>query len=186
MRIIAALALALTLTGCGIAQRIQSQEQAKQQAALNAQLAAQSDAAIADCNSKLPSGNPKTIVARMKCLNDAAVIRMPTFGSDQDLVQAFMAERMVVAEQVEKGKMTIAEGNAVITEKWSRAVSESQQRANARNSVMAQQNAAAAQQQAAAAADTAAWASMIQATKPAPVVNPGFTCVHTGNITSCN
>ena len=125
MRIIAALALALTLTGCGIAQRIQSQEQAKQQAALNAQLAAQSDAAIADCNSKLPSGNPKTIVARMKCLNDAAVIRMPTFGSDQDLVQAFMAERMVVAEQVEKGKMTIAEGNAVITEKWSRAVSES-------------------------------------------------------------
>lgn len=186
MRIIVALALALTLAGCGIAQRIQAQEQAKQQAALNAQLVEQSKASMAECDVKFPPGNAKTSVVRRKCINDAFAIRMPTFGSDQDLAQAVMAESMVIAEQVQNGKMTVAQGNAAIAERWSQAVSESQQRANARNSVMAQQSAAAAQEQAAAAANTAAFASMIQATKPAPVVNPGFTCVHTGNITSCN
>ena len=92
-------------------------------------------------------------------------------------------------EIIQNGKMTIAEGNAAIAQRWSQAVSEAEQRTNARNSVIAQGNAAAAQQQAAAAANTAAWASMIQATKPppvTPVVNPRVTCIHTGNITTCN
>lgn len=73
-----------------------------------------------------------------------------------------MAKRMAIAEQMQSGKMNFAEGEAAITEKWSQAVSESQQRANARNSVTAQQ-------QTAAAANTAAWAAMAQATKPPPM-----------------
>ena len=189
MRVIVACLLALTLAGCGIAQRMQAQEEAQKQAALNAQLIEQSKAAVADCDVQFPPGNAKTSVVRRKCVNDAFSIRLPTFGSDQDLARAVMADSMVIAERVQNGKMTVAEGNAAIAERWSQAVSESQQRANARNSVMAQQSAAAAQQQAAAAANTAAFASMIQATKPAPVtpvVNPSFTCVHNGNITSCN
>jgi hypothetical protein len=138
--------------------------------------------AIMDFNTKLPGGIPKTAVARMQCLNDAIAIRMPTFGPDQDLAQAWLAERMVVAERIQNAKMTIAEGNAVIAEKWSQAVSESQHRRNATQSVIAQQNAAAAQQEAASAASTAAWASVMQATRPSTPV----TCLHTGNMTTCN
>jgi hypothetical protein len=174
--------VAVPLSACGIAQRMQAQEQAKQVAAHNAELAAQSATAVTDCNAKLPAGNPKTAVARMQCLNDAIMIRMSTFGPDQDLAQVWLAERMVVAERIQTGKMTIAEGNAAIAEKWSQAVSESQRRHNATQSVIAQQNAAAAQQDAAAAANTAAWASVMQATRPSTPV----TCVHTGNMTTCN
>ena len=131
------LCVALTLAGCGIAQRIQAQEQAKQ-------LSERSQAAAAVCNAKFPAGNAKIEVARIGCLNDALAILMPTFGSDQDLVQAHLAERMVVAEQMQNGTITIAQGNAIITEKWSQVVSESQRRQNARQSVNAQQSAAAA------------------------------------------
>jgi hypothetical protein len=77
--------------------------------------------AVASCNANIAAGNPKTIVARMKCLNDAMTIRMPLFGNDQDLALAFMADRMVVAERVQNGKMTLAEGDAAIAEKWSAA-----------------------------------------------------------------
>lgn len=176
----------LLLAGCGIARRMEAQEQAKAQAAQNAQLIAQSKTAMADCDVQFPSGNAKQAVARRKCINDAFSIRLSTFGSDQDLARAVMADSMVIAERVQNGKMTVAEGNAAIADRWSQAVSESQQRANARNSVMAQQSAADAQSQAAAAANTAAFASMLQATKPTPMVNPAFTCMHNGNITMCN
>jgi hypothetical protein len=149
--VLSAVPLSAAVAGCGIAQRMQAKEQAKQ-------LAAQSDAAIADCNAKIPVGNPTTIVSRMQCLNDAMAIRMPLFGSDQDLAQAFMTYRMAVAEQVQKGKMSIAEGNAAIAEKWSQEVSESQRRRNATLSVAAEQDAASAQQSAAAAS----WSAVMQ------------------------
>ena len=86
--------LSMALAGCGIANRIQAQEKAKE-------LAAQSDAAAANCNTKIPAGDPKTTVARMQCLNEAMTIRMPLFGNDQDLALAFMTDRMVVAERIE-------------------------------------------------------------------------------------
>ena len=159
-----AVLLGTLVGGCGISQRMQAREQAKQ-------LAAQSDAAVADCNARIPSGNAKTIVSRMQCLNDAMAIRMPLFGNDQDLAQAFMAYRMAIAEQVQNGKMSVAEGGAAVTEKWSQEVSESQRRRNASLSLAAQQDAAAAQQSAAAAS----WASQ------RPV-----TCMHTGTMTTCN
>ena len=157
--------LGMALAGCGIAKRMEAQEQAKQ-------LAAQSDAALADCNAKIPAPNPKTVVARVKCLNDAMAIRMPLFGTDQDLALAYMADRTMVAEKIENGKMTMAEGNAAVAEKWSQAVSESQRRRNATASVAAQQDAAAAQGSAA----SAAWAAM----------NRPVTCMRTGTMTTCN
>jgi hypothetical protein len=185
---------ALALSGCGIAQQIQAQEQAKKQAEINAQLVDQAKAAAAACDTNFPKGNPKIEIARVKCLNDAMTIMMPVFGPDQDLAGAFMADRAVIAEKTQNGKMTFAEGNAAIAQRWSQAVSESQQRRNAAMSTNAQVAGAVAQQQAAAAANTAAWASMIQATKPppltpvVPVVNPSFTCTHFPGspTTTCN
>ena len=188
MRVVAVLALVLLLAGCGIAQRMEAQNQAEQQAAQNAQLIEQSKAGMADCDVRFPPGNAKQAVVRRQCINDAFSIRLPTFGPDQDIARSVMADAMVIAERVQAGKMTVAEGGAAVAERWSQAVSESQQRVNARNSVMAQQNVAAAQQQAAAAASTAAFASMMQASKPAPVVNPSVTCTHfPGSVTTtCN
>ncbi|MFZ3339192.1 MAG: hypothetical protein WBE99_11410 [Xanthobacteraceae bacterium] len=169
--------LGLALCGCGVAPRVQAEDPAKQQAALNPQLIQQSKAAMAACDAKFPAGDPKTAVVRRTCINDGFAIRLPTFGPDQDLVRAVMADSMVVADQVQSGKMTIAEGNAAIADKWSKAVTESQRRANSKNSVLAQQSAAAAQQQSAAAAQPAG---------VVPVDLPGFACTQNGNVVTCN
>ena len=126
--------------------QFQAQEQARKQAAMNSQLFAQSDVAKADCNVKFPSDNSKQAVARRKCLNDALSIKLPTFGADQDLAEAYMADAMVIAGKVQNGRMTTAEGDAAVVKRWSEAINESQQRANARHSVVAQDNAAAAQE----------------------------------------
>jgi hypothetical protein len=171
---LASFALSLALCSCGTAPRPQADDQAKQQAALNARLIEQSKAAMAACDAKFPAGDPTLAVVRRKCINDGFAIRLATFGPDQDLVQAVMADSMVIAGQIQNGKMTIAEGNAAIAEKWSKAVTESQRRANSKNSVLAQQSAAAAPQQSAAAADVV------------PVALPGFACTQNGNITTCN
>jgi hypothetical protein len=167
----------LALAGCAVAPRAQADEQAKQQAADNAQLIEQSKAAMAACDAKFPAGDAKTAVVRRKCINDGFAIKLPTFGPDQDLVRGVMADSMVIAEQVQNGKMTIADGNAAIAEKWSKAVTESQRRANSKNSVLAQQSAAAAQQQPAATAEPE---------DVIPVALPGFTCTQNGTMTTCN
>ena len=109
----------------------------------------QSRTAVANCDFRYPKDNPKIAVARIKCLNEAFSIQLPTLTPDQDLAQSFMAERMVIAERIKAGKMTMAEGQAAMAEKWSQVVSASQQRRDAANAVGAQQDAAAAQQRAA-------------------------------------
>lgn len=168
--------VSLALCGCGTAPRVQADDQAKQQAAGNAQLIEQSKAAMAACDAKFPAGDPKTAVVRRKCINDGFAIRLPTFGPDQDLVRTVLADSMVIAEQVQSGKMTIADANAAMAEKWSKAVTESQRRANSKNSVLAQQSAAVVQQQQPAAADAAG---------VTPVDLPNFTCSQNGNMTTC-
>ena len=109
--------LSLALYGCAVAPRVQADDQAKQQAAVNAQLIEQSKAAMAACDAKFPAGDSKTAVVRRKCINDGFAIKLPTFGPDQDLVRGVMADSIVIAEQVQSGKMTIADGNAAIAEK---------------------------------------------------------------------
>ena len=165
--------LSFALCSCGTAPQPQANDQAKQQAVLDARLIEQSKAAMAACDAKFPAGDPTSAVVRRKCINDGFAIRLPTFGPDQDLVQAVMADSMVIAGQIQNGKMTIAEGNAAIAEKWSKAVTESQRRANSKNSVLAQQSAAAGPQQSAAA-------------DVVPVALPGFACTQSGNVTTCN
>jgi hypothetical protein len=178
--------IALLLGGCALVQRIEAEKQAKELAERNAQLIEQTKAAAAECNTTFRKGNAKIEVDRVKCLNDALTISMPVYGGYQDLVGAYMADRLVIAEKVQSGKMTWAEGNAAIAQRWTEAMNAGEQRANARNAVGAQMAGAVAQQQTAQAANTAAWASMMEAMKPAP--NPSVTCTHIpGSITTtCN
>lgn len=171
------LVVSIVLSGCGTAQHSQADDNSKQPTALNGELIQQSKAAMAACDAKFPAGNPATAVVRRKCINDGFAIRLPTFGPDQDLVRAVLADGMVIAAQVQAGKMTTDEGNAAIAEKWSQAVSESQRRANSKNSVLAQQSAAAAPQRFASPPNTAT---------VTPVALPGFTCVQKGNTETCN
>jgi hypothetical protein len=175
---IRSLIISLALSGCGIAQHnIQADDPAKQPAVPSAQLIQQSKTAMAACDTQFPAGDPKTAVARRKCINDGFAIRLPTFGPDQDLVRGVLTDSMVIAQKVQNGQMTIAEGNAAIAEKWSQAVTESQRRAHSKDSVLAQQSAAAAQQQAVTPAASEA---------VAPVDLPGFTCNQNGNAVTCN
>lgn len=171
------LTISLALYGCGISQHIQAEQPAKQSAVPSAQLIQQSKAAMAACDTQFPAGEPRTAVARRKCINDGIAIRMPTFGPDQDLVRAVLADSMVVAEKVQTGQMTIAEGNAAMAKKWTQAVTESQQRAHSKDSVLAQQSAAAAQQQVPRPANGAT---------VTPVDLPGFICNQNGNAVTCN
>ena len=97
----------LALSGCAVAPRVQADDQAK--AADNAQLIEQSKAAMAACDAKFPAGDATTAVVRRKCINDGFAIKLPIFGPDQDLVRGVMADSMVIAGQVQSGKMTIAE-----------------------------------------------------------------------------
>ena len=122
--------LALALSGCGIAARMQAAEHAKE-------LRAQSDAAATTCKSNFAADNPKTYLARQRCLNDAVNIVLPTLPN-QDLVLAYMAERVAIGEQVQSGKMTVAQGDAAIADKASWMISEDQNRRNAATSVAAQ------------------------------------------------
>ena len=169
---------AVALSGCGMAARLAPDQQDSKQSVPSAQLIQQAKAAMAACDTEFPAGNPKIAVARRKCINDGFAIRLPTFGPDQDLVRGVLADSMAIAEKVQDGKMTIAEGNAAIAEKWSQAVTESQKRANTKDSVLAQQSAAATPQQLSAA--PAGDATLT------PVELPGFRCVQNGNVATCN
>ena len=168
--------LALALSGCGIAARMQAAEHAKE-------LRAQSDAAATTCKSNFAADNPKTYLARQRCLNDAVNIVLPTLPN-QDLVLAYMAERVAIGEQVQSGKMTVAQGDAAIADKASWMISEDQNRRNAATSVAAQVAGAAAAQQSAAAQQQAASASAMQALNPP--MRPPVTCMTTGTMTTCN
>ncbi len=64
--------LALLLGACGIMQRAQMQKR-------NEELAAQSSAAMQQCNERYPAGEAKTALSRAKCQVDALNIRRPSF-----------------------------------------------------------------------------------------------------------
>jgi DNA-directed RNA polymerase beta' subunit len=175
VRTILVLTCALALGGCAIAQRIEAEKQAKELAERNKALIEQSKAAMADCNTNFPKGNPKIEVARIKCLNEAMAIRMPALGIYQDLVGAYLTDRMLIAEKIQNGKMTLTEGEAAIAQRWSEAVNQIEQRRNARTVANAQMVGAEAQQRAADAANTAAWAAVMEASQPAPSINQTVT-----------
>jgi hypothetical protein len=126
----------VTLAGCGLTQQLELQ-------ARNDKLSAQNKAAMQSCDETHPPGNPKTVVARAKCQTEAMAILLPMVPYP-DLLRSLIASRMVVAEEVQDGKLTIAQGNEIMANKLSNMVSEEQRRNLANRSVRAQEGIAAA------------------------------------------
>jgi hypothetical protein len=155
-------AIAILIAGCGIAR---PREAAAQMSALRQQSAA----TMKECGEKFPPGNPKTSVARAQCVNAALAIAQPTLPYP-DLLQVYMADHMAVAEDIQTGRATIAQGNSILARKWSELVGEEQRRQLATLTV-------AAQVQGAAAASSAAAASW-QAAGPR-------TCNYGANMVTC-
>jgi hypothetical protein len=122
--------LVFALGGCGLARQreMQSERAAK----------AQSDAAAQECQSKFPQIISATVVAHAKCLNEAAAIARPAW-SYPDLLDSFLATRMALAERVQKGQITIAQGTEELANKKSEIVAEEQRRNLANRSVTAQE-----------------------------------------------
>jgi hypothetical protein len=97
--------------------------------------------ARAECDTKFPKGIVATAVPRVQCLNDAMAIMRPT-SRNPDLLDSFMASRLAVAERIQKGQITMAQGGEEIANKWSQVVAEDQRRTLANRSVRAQETAA--------------------------------------------
>ena len=112
-----AVLLATVLSGC-------ADYQAQQH---TAELNKQANAAALDCANKFPLTR-RTVVARVRCANAAWESTLPTLGSDQDLFQMYMAQRLAIAEQIQSGKISLTEGEAAIAETLSQAHSEAQRR----------------------------------------------------------
>jgi len=92
------------LTGCGLDQT------AAQQRLKEADR--QYQAATADCRKQFPIDEPKTIAAKMQCVNSSfALFIMPVMGANADLGQQWMAAQTNVAEQIRTGKMTVAQAH---------------------------------------------------------------------------
>jgi hypothetical protein len=126
--------LSIGITGCGLIRQQEIKER-------NAALKQQAEAASQQCDANLPPGNPKTAVARAKCQMDAYNIIRPVVAYP-DLMDLFIARRMLVAEQVEKGQITIAQANDLIATRQSEITAEEQRRNLANRSVSAQESAA--------------------------------------------
>jgi hypothetical protein len=128
--------IGLVVASCGLVRQRELQERID---TLNAQARTASKA----CDSTFPAGNPKTAVARAKCQVDALAIRRPIV-KHPDLMDSFIATRMSVAEQVQNGRLTVAQANEILANKNSEVVSEEQRRNLAQRSVAAQESVAAA------------------------------------------
>jgi len=136
MRQICVVLLALVVAGCGLMRQRELQEKI-------AALRQQSADAMNNCNQQYPPGLAKTAMARAQCVNAAMAILQPTLPYP-DLLQTWMADHVAIAEEVQTGKITIAQANAALAEKWSAMVAEEQRRTLANRSVAAQEQSAAA------------------------------------------
>ncbi len=154
MRILAVLMLCAMVGGCGIIARKELEE--KQQAAI-----AQMQAGFAECKTRFPDGS-KQWVAKQQCETAAAQAIRP-YMTYPDLFDREAADRAVIAERLQAGKMTLAEANQAATAAHSQIAEDEQRRNLANRSVGAQESAA-----------NAAWRAS------APV-----SCTRLGNTVNC-
>jgi hypothetical protein len=131
VKVVTVFLVVATMGGCGIARRAEIAKQAEE-------LKQRSAAAAQDCVTRFPAGNSATAVSRMQCLNDALLIVRPIMPYP-DLLDSFIASRLVIAEHVQKGQITLAEANEQIASKRSAFVAEEQRRLLANRSVSAQE-----------------------------------------------
>jgi hypothetical protein len=164
------------------------------------EIAAQYKLGLQACANKFPTNIPQTIVVKVQCENRALAILLPNWGTNGDLLQTWIADRLVIAERIQNKKMTVAEGLAAMAQRWSETKTEIQRRnayaaqadaarAAAQSNAVPQQNAA----DRANSADAQTWVNIFQALRPTPAPSPAqqnvrvqSTCMHSGNFTFCN
>jgi len=91
------------------------------------ELRAQSLAAARECDLAWPPADRKAAVARAKCHVAAWEILRPTM-TYPDILDALIAKRIAIAERVEKGELTVAQGNEAATKARAEAVAEEERR----------------------------------------------------------
>jgi hypothetical protein len=133
--LLGALCATLLLSSCGLAAR---QERQEQQAAAKAAM----EQGFEECKTRFPEGS-KQYIERNKC-NSLAASAIRPFVPYPDLFDKYWATRAVIAERVQAGKLTLAEGNQEATQAQSDIAAEEQRRNLASRSVGAQESAAAA------------------------------------------
>lgn len=146
--------VALSVAGCGIIAQKKRQEEF-------AATKANADRMLADCDLKYKKIKGQ-MLDRMRCRGEAFALYKPQLPFP-DLLDQEITSLMVVAERVDAGEMSYAEGEQAASEIHSRMVAEEQRRMLASRSVSAQESAA-----------SAAWRAS------APV-----TCTRSGNSTTC-
>jgi hypothetical protein len=134
-RLLLVTALCAGLGGCGLAARKEREE-------AFAAAKARTQTALADCEAKYPQGS-KQPVEKAQCMNAAFNILRP-FVPYPDLMDQDMANRALLAEKVQQGKLSPAEATAEMTQRQSQIVAEEQRRGLANRAVSAQESAAAA------------------------------------------
>jgi hypothetical protein len=130
MRILGIVALCVALAGCGLMARKERQEQ---MAAAKAAM----EQAFADCKAQWPEVS-KQAVERNRCYSIAA---QPTrqFNTYPDIFDKVWADRAVIAERLQAGKLTVAEATQQLTQTISDATAEEQRRNLANRAVSAQE-----------------------------------------------
>jgi hypothetical protein len=118
--------IALAVLGVGLCACAGQPDRARQEAAL----IAAGDAAKRSCDERFPVGPRHNHVARAKCMNDLIQTTMMPGQRDPDLQANLNATRLVVAERLDAGTMTEAEGDSAMAEARVRMFSEQSQRDN--------------------------------------------------------
>jgi hypothetical protein len=158
VRAILILVLALALGGCADTLAQKQAAEAKRQADLRAEVEA--------CKQQFPTAPRKNNVALSRCINDVNG-RFWTDQVNHDLLDLYAAKRIAIATQMDEGKISQEDGQVLIEQARSDAITQIQQRVNANQSVAAQQQAA-----------RAATAAAIGASSP-------VTCTRFGNTVNC-
>ena len=126
--------LCLLVGGCMMTAQQQQQERI-------AQIKAESDRIFAECDTKFKKVKGQ-FVNRATCMQPGLNLYRP-LTPYADLLDQEIALRMAVAEKLDSGKMTIAEGDLALTQGHSQVASEEQRRNASNRSVAAQEEAAA-------------------------------------------
>ncbi len=131
MRLVLVLPLAVSLSGCGVIA-------ANQRAEANAKSRAAFSAGVEACNQQFPD-RVRQAVARAECLNAAQTTHLHPTVPYPDLLVQVNATRLATAEQVQSGRMTVAQADLQLSQVVSQVVSEDQRRSLASRSVAAQE-----------------------------------------------
>lgn len=182
-RTITVVAFGLSAVGCGAIRNAQQQAQQEALAAKFKEADTQAEAVMLECREKRLRKELKTIQASVECSNPRVYAIYRDAGDiNLDLVNVYLAARLVGAENVDKGKITEGEYQLQLAELNSRIVDEKRRRAMANADMQMRQTQVAAQAQAAQAQSSAAMLQGLAALQSAnrPRISNSLNCSTTG------